>query len=211
MKQKTIKNPVTLSGIGLHTGKAVRMTIKPAGDNEGVSFTRVDLAGSQPVKVNVCHAVMDEKVTRCTAVEFQGVRIYTIEHLMAALNGLGLDNVAIDIDAEEVPGMDGSSLEFLKALEQAGTVEQQADKNVFIVQEPIIVANKNSTIVIVPHDQLNVSYTLIATIHHCVHSSFSKSIDLQVFTKELAGARTFCPESGSQARSGPRAPACWCQ
>ena len=106
VKQKTIKNPVTLSGIGLHTGKAVRMTIKPAGDNEGISFTRTDLPGKQAVKVNAANAVMDEKVTRCTAIEFQGVRIYTIEHLMAAFSGLGIDNLSIDIDGEEIPGMD---------------------------------------------------------------------------------------------------------
>ena len=160
MKQKTIKNPVTLSGVGLHTGKAVRMTIKPAGDNEGVSFVRVDLPLKQPVKVCASNMVMDEKVTRCTAIEYQGVRIYTIEHLMAALTGLGIDNVTIEIDAEELPGLDGSSLEFLKALEQAGVIEQQADKNIFVIKEPIVVANKTSTLVMVPHDQLNISYTL---------------------------------------------------
>ena len=79
---------------------------------------------------------------------------------MAALNGLGIDNLTIEIDGEELPGMDGSSLEFLKALQEAGIVEQQADKNIFVIQEPIVVANKTSTIVIVPHDQLNISYTL---------------------------------------------------
>ena len=160
MKQKTIKNTVNLSGTGLHTGRPVSMTIKPAGDNEGISFTRVDLPGKQKIQVNTANAVMDEKVTRCTAIECQGVRVYTIEHLMAALNGLGIDNVAIEIDTDELPGLDGSSLEFVKALEKAGIVEQQADKNVFAIQEPIIVSNKTSTIVIVPHDQLNVSYTL---------------------------------------------------
>ena len=138
---------------------------------------------------------MDEKVTRCTAVECQGVRIYTIEHLMAALNGLGIDNVTIEIDAEELPGLDGSSLEFLKALEQAGIIEQQADKNIFAIQEPIVVANKTSTIVMVPHDQLNVSYTMDYD-HPLLRSQFfSQSIDLTSFTKELAAARTFCLES----------------
>jgi len=195
MKQKTIKNPVTLSGIGLHTGKAVRMTIKPAGDNEGISFTRVDLLGVQPVKVNASNVVMDEKVTRCTAIECQDVRIYTIEHLMAALNGLGIDNVTVEIDAEEVPGMDGSSLEFVKALERAKIIEQQADKNIFVIQEPIVVANKISTIVMVPHDQLNVSYTLDYD-HPLLRSQFfSQSVDVSSFAKELAAARTFCLES----------------
>jgi len=138
---------------------------------------------------------MDEKVTRCTAIECQGVRIYTIEHLMAALSGMGIDNVTIEIDAEEVPGMDGSSLEFVKAIEQVGTVEGQADRNIFTIQEPIVVSNKNSTIVMVPHDQLNISYTLNYD-HPLLNSQFfSQSIDSASFAKELASARTFCLES----------------
>jgi UDP-3-O-[3-hydroxymyristoyl] N-acetylglucosamine deacetylase/3-hydroxyacyl-[acyl-carrier-protein] dehydratase len=194
MKQKTIKNPVSLSGIGLHTGKTVRMTIKPAKDNEGVSFTRIDLPGKEPIKVTASNAVMDENVTRCTAIEYQGVRIYTVEHLMAALSGLGIDNVAIDIDGDELPGLDGSSLEFVKALEQAGTIEGQADKNVFVIQEPVVVSNKTSTIIIVPQDHFSVSYTLDYD-HPLLRSQFySKAIDSS-FTKELAPARTFCMES----------------
>ena len=195
MKQKTIKNPATLSGIGMHTGKPVRMTIKPAGVNEGICFVRTDLPGRPLVKVTAVNAVMDEKITRCTAVECQGVRIYTIEHLTAALNGLGIDNVTIEIDAQELPGLDGSSLEFVKALEHALIIEQQADKNIFFIQEPIVVANKTSTIVMAPHDQLNVSYTLDYD-HPLLRSQFfSQSIDLTSFTKELAAARTFCLES----------------
>jgi len=195
MKQKTLKNPVTLSGVGLHTGHAVRMVIKPAQDNEGISFTRIDLPGKPSIKVMAANTVMDEKVTRCTAIEYQGVRIYTIEHLMAALSALGIDNVSIDIDAEEIPGLDGSSLEFLKALEQAGIVEQPADKNIFAIQEPIVISNKTATIVIVPHDQLDISYTLDYD-HPLLRSQFfSQSIDLASFARELAGARTFCLES----------------
>src|SRR5438105_1140198 len=113
MKQQTIKNSVTLSGIGLHSGKPVSMTIKPAGENEGISLIRVDLPGKPKIQVNALNAVMDEKVTRCTALESNGVRIYTVEHLLAALNGLGIDNVDIEINAEEIPGLDGSSLEFV--------------------------------------------------------------------------------------------------
>jgi UDP-3-O-[3-hydroxymyristoyl] N-acetylglucosamine deacetylase/3-hydroxyacyl-[acyl-carrier-protein] dehydratase len=195
VKQKTIKNPVTFSGIGLHTGKSVRMTIKPASDNEGICFVRTDLPGRPSVKVTAANAVMDEKVTRCTAVESQGVRVYTIEHLTAVLSGLGIDNVIIEIDGEELPGLDGSSMEFLKALEQAGFTEQQADKNIFVIQEPIVVANRTSSIVMVPHDQFIVSYTL--DYHHPLLRSqfFSQSVDLTSFTKELAPARTFCMES----------------
>jgi len=195
MKQRTIKNPVTLSGVGLHTGKTASMTIKPAKENEGISFVRVDLPGKEPIKVNASNAVMDEKVTRCTAIEYQGVRIYTIEHLMAALSCLGIDNATIEINAEEIPGMDGSSLEFLKAIEQAGTVELRADKDVFVIQEPIVVSNKTSSIVMVPHDQFNVSYTLDYD-HPLLRSQFfSQAINGASFAKELAAARTFCLES----------------
>ena len=160
MKQKTIKNPVSFSGVGLHTGKTVHLTIKPAQENEGINFIRTDLAARPTIKVTASSAVMDEKVTRCTAIESQGVRIYTIEHLLAALNGLGIDNVNIEIDAEEIPGLDGSSLEFLKGLEHVGLTEQKADRNIFNIQEPIVISNKTSTIVMVPCNQLNISYTL---------------------------------------------------
>ena len=195
MKQKTIKTSVTLSGIGLHTGKSVKMTLKPALDNAGISFIRIDLPGLPVVKVMAANAVMDEKLSRCTAIEAQGARIYTVEHLLGALSGLGIDNVTIEIDTDEVPGLDGSSLEFIKVLEQAGIVEQLADKNIFVIQEPIVVANKNSTIVIVPHDQLNISYTLDYD-HPLLRSKFySQSVDLPSFIKELAPARTFCLES----------------
>jgi len=195
MKQKTIKNPVTLSGIGLHTGKTVHLTIKPAKDNEGISFVRTDLPSRPSIKATAANAVMDEKVTRCSAVECQGVRIYTIEHLMAALNGLGIDNVTIEIDGEELPGLDGSSLEFLKALERGAILEQQSDKNIFAIQEPIVVSNKTSSIVIVPHDQFSVSYTMDYD-HPLMRSQFfSQSVDVHSFAKELAAARTFCLES----------------
>lgn len=195
MKQKTIKNLIRLSGVGLHSGHPVEMTIKPAQDNEGIVFVRVDLPSKPQIKVGATNAVMDEKVTRCTAIESHGIRIYTVEHLMAALNGLGIDNVIIEINAEEVPGLDGSSLEFLKALQQAGIAEGSLDKNVFSIQEPIVVANKNATIVIVPHDHLNISYTLDYD-HPLLHSQFfSQSVDEASFIKELASARTFCLEA----------------
>ena len=195
MKQKTIKNNVTLSGIGLHTGKTVHMTIKPAGENAGISFIRVDLPGKPAIKVTASNAVMDDKVTRCSAIESQGARIYTIEHFMASVSGLGIDNLSIEVDVDELPGLDGSSLEFLKALEQAGIVEQQADKNVFVIQEPIVVANKTSSIVIVPQDQFSVSYTLNYDLPSLHSQFFSQAMDSSSFAKELAPARTFCLES----------------
>ncbi|MDE1920110.1 MAG: UDP-3-O-[3-hydroxymyristoyl] N-acetylglucosamine deacetylase [Candidatus Omnitrophica bacterium] len=195
MNQRTIKNPVTLSGVGLHSGKMARMTIKPAGDNAGVCFVRTDLPGKPTVKVTAANAVNDEKISRCSAIESQGVRIYTVEHVMAALNGLGIDNVTIEIDGEEVPGLDGSSLEISKAFQQEGIVEGHAPQNIFVIQEPIVVSNKTATLVIVPHDQLSVSYTLNYD-HPLLRSQFySQAIDAHSFASQLAAARTFCLES----------------
>jgi len=198
MKQQTIKNPVTLSGIGLHSGAAVHMTMKPAAVDTGICFVRTDLSGQPSIKVSPSTTVMDAKVVRCSAVEYQASRVSTIEHLMAALTGMGIDNLTIEIDAEELPGMDGSSLDFVKALQQAGCLEQSADKNIFIIQEPIVVANKTSTIVIVPHDKLSISYTLDYD-HPLLRSQFF-SIDLNPasFVRDLAPSRTFCIESEVQ-------------
>ena len=195
MNQRTIKNPVHLSGIGLHNGKPAHVTIKPASENQGIYFVRTDLPGKPSIKVTAANAVVDEKITRCSAIEAQGVRIYTTEHILAALSGIGIDNVTIEIDADELPGLDGSSLEFLKALEQAGFEEQHAPKNVFIIQEPIVVSNKTSTVVIVPHDQFHISYTL-SYEHPLLRSQFfSRAIDPDLFVGQLAPARTFCMES----------------
>ena len=197
-KQQTINNPITLSGIGLHSGANVNMTLKPAAADTGICFVRTDLPGRAAIKVSLSSAVMDTKVIRCSAVEYQGARVYTIEHLMAALMGLGIDNLTIEIDAEEVPGMDGSSLEFVKALQEAGISQQSADKNIFIIQEPIVVANQTSTIVIVPHDKLNISYTLDYD-HPLLRSQFfSLGIDPVSFARDLAPSRTFCIESEVQ-------------
>lgn len=195
MKQKTIKNPVSFQSVGIHSGKANVMTVKPAAENAGITFYRTDLTGNPSIKVSAATAVADEKITRCTAVEAHGVRVYTIEHLMAAFNGLGIDNVAIDINGEEVPGMDGSSQEFVAAFEKTGIVEQNAPKEIFSIQEPIVVANKNSTIVMVPNDQLHISYTL-SYDHPLLNSQFfSRPIDTCSFTRDLSPARTFCLES----------------
>jgi UDP-3-O-[3-hydroxymyristoyl] N-acetylglucosamine deacetylase/3-hydroxyacyl-[acyl-carrier-protein] dehydratase len=195
MKQKTIKNSVTVSGIGLHTAQKVTVTIKPAPENLGIVFIRTDRPDKPQIKVGAATAVMDAKLTRCTAVEAQGVRVCTIEHLMAALHGLGIDNAAIELDAEELPGLDGSSLEFVNLLKKAGIEEQAAEKYVFTVQEAIVVANKTSTIVMVPHDQLNVSYTLDYD-HPFLRSQFyTQAVDEDSFVSQLAGARTFCLES----------------
>lgn len=196
MKQQTIKNPITLSGKGLHTGRLVHVTLKPAAANTGVCFVRIDLAAKPSLKVSASTMVTDRNVVRCTALQSpQGFQIFTVEHIMAALSGLGIDNVVIEIDDKELPGMDGSSLEFLKALEKAGIEPQAQDKNIFAIKEPIVVSNAASSLVIVPHDQFTISYTLDYNHPFLRSQFFSINLSPETFAGQLAAARTFCLES----------------
>ncbi len=199
MNQMTIKSPVTLSGMGLHTGSKVTCTLKPAGPNEGVRFVRVDLPGSPAIKIGPSSASMDTSITRCSVIQEGSARVSTVEHLLATLSGLGIDNLTIDIDGPEVPGLDGSSKDFLTALKKVGCVEQDAAQPIFDIKEPIVVANQHASLVIVPAPAFHVSYTL-SYDHPLLRSQyFSTPIDPTVFERELAPARTFCLEQEAEA------------
>ena len=137
MNQRTIQNPVSLNGIGLHTGAHVTLTMRPALAGEGLCFIRTDLPVRPVVRVCPAAIVMDEHVTRCTVLEEAGVRVCTVEHILAAVSGLGIDNLAIEINGEEIPGLDGSSRGFVEALNKAGIVEQDAPKEFIEIAEPI--------------------------------------------------------------------------
>src|SRR5690554_6150330 len=127
-KQRTIKAPVTISGVGLHTGKHVTMTLKPAPENHWYKFRRVDLP-DQPTVLTDVDNVSD--TSRGTTISQNGASVSTIEHLLAALVGLQVDNVLIDIDGPEVPIMDGSSYPFVEVLQQTGFQEQEVDRDYF--------------------------------------------------------------------------------
>ncbi|MDO8675784.1 MAG: UDP-3-O-acyl-N-acetylglucosamine deacetylase [Candidatus Omnitrophota bacterium] len=199
MNQHTIQSPVTLSGTGLHTGQKVTCTLKPAVAGEGVRFVRIDLPGQPVIKVCPSSAVMDAGVTRCTIVQADSARVSTVEHLLAALGGLSVDNVTIAIDGPEVPGLDGSSLDFAAAIKKAGIVElKSAPQDIFEIREPIIVTHKNAFLAIVPAPEFSVSYTLDYD-HPALRSQFfTLSVDPKTFERALAGARTFCLQEEAQ-------------
>ena len=123
-KQKTIQKEISLSGVGLHTGKEVKLTFKPAPENHGFAFIRTDLEG-RPIIEAKAEYVTDTQ--RGTNLEKNGVKINTSEHVLAAVVGLGIDNIAIELDAPEPPIMDGSSKYFIEALENAGVEDQDAE------------------------------------------------------------------------------------
>lgn len=198
-RQKTIEKEISLSGIGLHTGCKVVITFKPAAENEGIHFIRVDLPGQPRIKLDPMSVAKDVDLARCTTIGTKDVAIHTIEHLTSVLYGLEIDNLIIEINAQELPGMDGSSLEFLKAIKKAGIVKQEALREVFKIREPIGVHQEGSSLYVVPSDDFEVSYTLDYPHPMLQSQFFSTKITPEIFEKELAPCRTFCLESEAKA------------
>ncbi|MBS1681718.1 MAG: bifunctional UDP-3-O-[3-hydroxymyristoyl] N-acetylglucosamine deacetylase/3-hydroxyacyl-ACP dehydratase [Bacteroidetes bacterium] len=189
-KQQTIQKSVTISGVGLHTGVQTTMTFLPAKPNHGIKFQRVDLPGSPIIDAD-CDRVVD--VSRGTTIEQSGARVSTIEHTLAALVGLEIDNVLIQLDGPEAPIMDGSSIEFVNALKETGTEEQNALRDFFEVQDSIFYreASRNVEIAALPLDDYRV--TVMVDYNSPVLGSQHASItSIQQFEKEIASCRTFC-------------------
>ncbi len=190
IKQQTIQKSVTLSGVGLHTGVQTNMTFVPAKPNHGIKFQRTDLPGSPIIDAD-CDNVVD--VSRGTTIEQSGARVSTIEHTLAALTGLEIDNVLIQLDGPECAIMDGSSIQFVEILKQAETEEQNAIRDFFEVQEPLFYreAARNVEIAALPLDDYRV--TVMVDYNSPVLGSQHASItDIRQFEKEIASCRTFC-------------------
>jgi len=189
-KQRTIKKSVTISGVGLHTGVQTMVTFLPAKPNHGIKFQRVDLPGSPIIDAD-CDRVVD--VSRGTTIEQSGARVSTIEHTLAALVGLEIDNVLIQIDGPEAPIMDGSSIQFVQALKEAETEEQNALRDFFEVQDSIFYREsaRHVEIAALPLDDYRV--TVMIDYNSPVLGSQHASItNIQQFEKEIASCRTFC-------------------
>lgn len=193
-KQKTIAKEITLTGRGLHTGLPVTAILKPAGENTGISFVRTDLPGKPVVKVGADSIRLDSGVPRCTTIGSGDVHIHTVEHLMSALCGLGIDNLMVEINNREVPLLDGSSMGFVKAIKAAGTLEQNATRQYVEIREPIIVSRNDATIVALPDTCYKVSY-LMDYNHPLMRSQyFTGTLNAEFYEKEIAPCRTFCLE-----------------
>lgn len=189
-KQQTIKKSVTLSGVGLHTGVQTNMTFLPAKPNHGIKFQRIDLPGSPIIDAD-CDRVVD--VSRGTTIEQSGARVSTVEHTLAALVGLEIDNVLVQLDGPEAPIMDGSSIQFVNVLKEAETEEQNALRDFFEVQDSIFYreAARNVEIAALPLDDYRV--TVMIDYNSPVLGSQHASItNIRQFEKEIASCRTFC-------------------
>jgi len=187
--QKTIKSEISLSGVGLHTGNKVTMTFKPAPINHGYAFSRVDLEGCPVIEALAGYVTNTQ---RGTNLEKNGVKINTSEHVLAAVYALGIDNILIEIDAQEPPIMDGSSKFFVEALDKAGIVEQDAPREEYIVKDIISYKDPEtgSEIMIMPADEYEV--TTIVDFGTKVLGTQNASLNtLSDFRKEISEARTF--------------------
>ena len=195
MKQKTIRKSFSLSGIGLHTGEQVKLTFYPAEENYGIQFIRIDLPGQPAIKAQPERVMKDQGIPRCTSIGRDGVVIHTIEHLMSVLCGVGITNLRIEIIGREVPGLDGSGLEFLKGFQEAGLVEQEGRNGVFPIQEPLGVYQNDSFLYIVPMGDFKISY-LLDYNHPLLRSQlFNVVVNAENFAEGIAPCRTFCLES----------------
>ncbi len=188
-KQRTLASAFTVKGKGLHTGVNVTMTFLPAPENHGFRFKRVDLP-DQPVIEADADLVTD--TSRGTMLEKNGVRIGTIEHALAALIGMGLDNVLIEIDNEEAPIIDGSSRIFVEAIEKAGVVEQQAKREYFVITEKVVFRDEKtgSELIALPDDDYRLN-VLISFNSRVLNNQFASLNSISEFKTEIANCRTF--------------------
>ena len=194
MEQKTIKKPIELEGIGLHTASRVNMKFKPAPINTGINFIRVDVKDSPMIKASVFCVLDQDKSPRRTSIGNGSVEVHTIEHLMAALWALGIDNIIIEIDGSELPGLDGSAMGFIDILKRSGIEGQGVLKKIYQVRSPIWVEQDGATIMVLPDNQFRVSYTLNYE-HPLLKAQYiSFSFNGDTFEEEIASSRTFCLE-----------------
>ncbi|HNT52808.1 MAG TPA: bifunctional UDP-3-O-[3-hydroxymyristoyl] N-acetylglucosamine deacetylase/3-hydroxyacyl-ACP dehydratase [Candidatus Syntrophosphaera sp.] len=186
----TIRSEVSYTGIGLHSGEISTIRFRPAGKDEGIVFVRVDLPGHPEIPADIDHVV---DISRGTTIGIKDATVGTIEHVLSAIKGLGIDNIRIEIDGPEAPVADGSPIVFLNLLKQAGLQQQDAERVYFEFDEAIsyVSPEENVDIVIVPSNELKVTF-MIDYKHPYLGTQYTWLPSLRVFEQEFAGARTFC-------------------
>ncbi|RKR02490.1 UDP-3-O-[3-hydroxymyristoyl] N-acetylglucosamine deacetylase [Kushneria sinocarnis] len=190
IRQRTLQNIIRATGVGLHSGKKVYLTLRPAPINTGIVFVRTDL---DPAVEVPAHPNNVQDTTMCTALSVNGARVATVEHLMSALAGLGIDNVRVELSEPEVPIMDGSAGPFVFLIQSAGIAEQEAPKRFIRIRRELTVTDGDKWASFRPYDGFRVGFTI--DFDHPVFESQkqSTSVDFSTtsFVKEVSRARTF--------------------
>ncbi len=188
--QKTILKEGSLSGIGLHTGKMAQVFFKPASPDAGVHFFKngisIGVLGKDP------SVFVTDDVARCSAIGNGALRVLTVEHLLAAIYGLGISNLAVDVRGDEIPGVDGSAAPFVKILKELGLKDQKKKKQAYRIQEPLFCYEEEKVISIYPSGKFEVSYVLDYNYPGLRNQKVEFTVSPQTFAKEIAPSRTFC-------------------
>ena len=187
-QQRTVAKPVSCCGIGVHSGKNVNLTIRPAPANHGIKFRRTDLADKPCIAANF-NMVVDTSLA--TVIGHDGFIVSTIEHLMASLAGLSIDNAIVEIDSYEVPIMDGSAGPFTSLIKSAGIKQLPGPKYFFVVKEPIELKTDGKSVCIFPCPSYKITYTIVYDHHLIKTQTYSVDISEQNFEHKISRARTF--------------------
>ena len=190
-KQRTISGPVSCTGVGLHTGVESTITFNPAPDNYGIQFSRTDIKGSPEIRADIDHVV---DISRGTTIAENGVKIHTVEHALAAVSGLRIDNVLIQLTAKESPVMDGSAKDFVEVLESVNFIEQKQDRHVLEISKPVVYSDpkKEIDIHVVPADRFRVTF-LVEYPLPALGTQYEAIYNMEEdFARDVAPARTFC-------------------
>jgi len=187
-RQCTVRDNISCTGIGLHSGKKVKLTIKPAPPDSGIRFLRKDLSGRRIIKANF-ENVIDTNMS--TTIGNNGTKVSTIEHLMAAFFGCGIDNALVEIDGPEVPIMDGSSAPFIFLLKSVGIKEQKKFKEFIVIKKSLKIQEGNRSIYVKPSKELKISFTV--DFHHPLikDQKYELRFSGKDFINEISRARTF--------------------
>lgn len=193
MKQRTLAKSVTATGVGLHSGERVSLSLYPAAENTGIQFRRTDLSGKQREIVQLTPYLINDTRLSSTVVTENGIRVGTIEHIMSAFAAYGVDNILVELNAPEIPIMDGSSLPFIFLLQDAGIVEQNAEKRFLRILKEVSVQEPNKNVKFMPYDGFKVGLTI--EFDHPVFNRSSPRFEIDFsgksYVDEIARARTF--------------------
>ena len=187
MKQRTLLREVSIKGAALHSGDKSQLTLKPAAANTGILIRRVDLHDRPEIRPHVSQVT---NLARATTISSGNARVSTIEHVLAALHGMGIDNVEIEMDAIEPPILDGSAMAFVNLILQGEPVEQEAEREYFVLDQAVSVTKGNSSLIALPYDGFKISCT--SADDRGIHTQhLSIDVDPDVFATQIAAARTF--------------------
>lgn len=188
LRQRTLQKPVSCKGLGVHSGRQVTLTVKPAPVNCGIQFVRTDLPDSPGISAHFNNVV---DTSLATVIGNNGFIVSTIEHLMASFAGLSIDNAIVEVDGHELPILDGSAAPFTSMLKDAGTSEQDGPRCFFVVNKPIGITENGKSVTVYPSSTLKISYTIDFNHPMIGKQFYSVEITEKTFEREISNARTF--------------------